>query len=116
MDMIATVAFLGGIAFGLIVLGAIVLAFWRGSASDAPVLLYEMLRRQGPAAACLAVSSGNRGFALAVKQCLHCQSTARCRAWLDAGNREGFDQFCANAGYVSRMRSLGAVIRAPRWT
>jgi hypothetical protein len=110
------VAFLGAAVLCGIVLAAIVLALWQGAGNDAPVLLYPMLRSQGEEVARMATASGSRNFALAVKQCLRCQSTARCRAWLDSGNREGFDQFCANAGYVSRLRSLAAIGRTPRWT
>ena len=104
MNMVYAVTFFGSIAVGLIVLAAIVLAFRQGPGSEAPVLLYEVLRRQGDEVARLALASGSRSFALAVGECLRCSSTARCRAWLDGESREGIGQFCPNAGYILRMR------------
>lgn len=91
----------------------ILLAFWRGADRDAPVLLYEMLRRQGSEVARFAIGSGSRSFALAVRQCTSCRSAARCQAWLDAGERKGFEEFCSNAGYVSRVRMLATIAREP---
>jgi hypothetical protein len=105
MEFMQMVAFLGIGFVGLIALGATFLNLYRG-ASDKPVLLYAMLQRQGGGVARVATASGSRDFALAVNQCLCCNSAARCRAWLDSGKREGFDAFCGNAGYVSRIRSL----------
>ena len=115
MDFLETVAFLGGGLVGAIALAAVFLALWRG-APDVPVFLHAMLRRQGDDVARLATASGSRDFALAVNQCRCCNAAARCRAWLDSGKREGFDAFCANAGYVSRMRSLAALARRSTWT
>jgi hypothetical protein len=65
MDFLETVAFLGIGLVGLIALGATFLALWRG-ASDKPVLLYAMLRRQGDDVARVATASGSRDFAVAV--------------------------------------------------
>jgi hypothetical protein len=109
MDMIYTVTFFGSIALGLIVLAAIALSFLSGAGPGAPVLLYDMLRHQGDGVARLAIASGSRGFELAVRECLHCSNTAQCKAWLDSRRREGFEAFCANAGYVSRMRNVAAL-------
>jgi hypothetical protein len=73
---------------------------------DAPVLLYEVLRRQGDDVARLAIASGSRSFELAVRECLHCSSAGRCKAWLDGASRDDLEQFCANVGYVAQMRGL----------
>ncbi len=117
MDFIEIVAYLGAGFVGFLVLGAIVLASWRGGApSDAPVLLYSLLRRLGDDTARAATASGSRDFAVAVKQCLSCPATVRCRAWLDSGRRQGFEGFCANAGYVSRVHDLISVAREKKWT
>ena len=112
MDLLYTVTFFGSIAVGLIVLGAIALAFWLGDTLGAPVFLYDMLSRQGDGAARLAVASGGRGFQLAVRQCVRCSNTTRCKAWLDGQSRESIDDFCPNAGYVSQMRGLATVAGA----
>lgn len=110
MDFLETIAFLGAGLVALIAVGATFLVLWRG-ASDAPVLLDAMLRRQGDDVARLATASGSRDFAVAVRQCLGCPATVRCRAWLDSGKRQGYEAFCSNAGYVSRISSL-----TTRWT
>lgn len=99
------IAILSGTFFLVILIGAVVMTEWRGLPAG-PLPLYEMLARQSPRAASLAIASGSRDFALAVRQCVTCEQRARCRAWLDSGKQEGFEEFCANAGYVSRMHSL----------
>jgi hypothetical protein len=115
MDFLETVAFLGAAVVGAIALAAIFLAMWRG-APDVPVFLHAMLSRQGEDVARIATASGSRDFAIAVNQCRCCNSVARCRAWVDSGKREGFDAFCSNAGYVSRIRGIATLARRPRWT
>jgi hypothetical protein len=115
MEFMQTVAFLGLGFIGLIVLGIALVALWRAS-SDQPVLLHAMLRSQGDHVARVATASGSRDFAVAVKQCLRCPATARCRAWLDSDTKGGFEAFCGNAGYVSRIRGLVAFAGRARWT
>ena len=110
MDLLESLALSVGL-LGLIALGAVVIGLWRG-ASDGKVLLYEMLARQGGDVARTALASGSRDFAVAVKQCLGCPATVRCRAWLDSGKRQGFEAFCANTGYVASLRDL---LRRTKW-
>lgn len=105
MSFLETVAVLSGIILTLAVVGAVVLTQWRGL-EGGPVPLYDMLRRQDPRAATMAVASGSRDFALAVRRCVACDAGTRCREWLDSGSRTGFEAFCRNAGYVSRQRDL----------
>lgn len=105
--MFETVSILGGTLVAVIAVAAIVAAQWR-EIPPGPVPLYEMLRRQSDRAAVMAIASGSRDFASAVRQCVGCAARAECRAWLDSGNRAGFEDFCANAAYVSRMRSLAS--------
>jgi len=115
MDFMETVAYLGAAVVFAIALAAIFLAYWRrAEAYDAPVLLYPMLRRQGRDVARLAVASGGRDFALAVHRCLRCGATARCGEWLESGDRDGFDSFCANAGYVSHVSRLASLAAPAR--
>jgi hypothetical protein len=106
MDLLATVAVLSGAAVGLAAIAITVLA-WRGSQA-VPVLLYEMLHRQGGEVARFALASEGRSFGVAMQECAACQAKARCRAWLDSGDGESFEAFCPNAGYVTRMRGLAA--------
>jgi hypothetical protein len=81
---------------------------WQASASDNPVLLGEMLGRQGADTLRLAVASGGHDFARAVRQCGSCGEMAQCRSWLESGRREGYEAFCPNAGYVERVAGLTA--------
>jgi hypothetical protein len=78
------------------------------AADDGPVLLGEMLGRQGDDTLRLATASGAYDFARAVRSCATCHATAQCRAWLDSGAREGYEAFCPNAGYVGRIAALTA--------
>ena len=110
MDLLESLAFSVGL-LGLIALGAVAIGLWRGT-PDGQVLLYEMLARQGGDVARTALASGSRDFAVAVKQCLSCPATVRCRAWLDSGKRQGFEAFCANTGYVASLRDL---LRGTKW-
>ena len=105
MSFIESVAILGGTFLVVFTIGAVIMAQWRGIPAG-PLPLYEMLVRQDPRAATKALASGSRDFAVAVRQCVGCSARAQCRAWLDSGSRDGFDEFCANAGYVARMRAL----------
>ena len=105
MSYLESIAVLGGITLVVILVVAVVMAQWHGAAAG-PLPLYEMLRRQNPRAATMAIASGSRDFAIAVRQCVTCTARTQCRAWLDSGEREGFDAFCGNSGYLSRMRSL----------
>ena len=115
MEFMQMVAFLGLGFIGLIVLGIALFALWRSSFGK-PVLVYAVLRSQGDDVARVATASGNRDFALAVKHCLRCPETVRCRAWLDSGKRRGYEAFCGNAGYVSRIRGLVSSAGSARWT
>ena len=105
MDFLETLAILGGTLLAVIAVAAVVAAQWR-NLPEGPVPLYEMLRRQSNEAAGLALASGSRDFAVALKRCVGCSAREECRSWLDSGRREGFDKFCANASYVSAMSGL----------
>jgi len=104
MSLLETVAVLATFGVGFITLCAILLA-WRAPQTE-PVMIYTLLRRQGDQVARAAIAAESRDFRLAVKRCLHCVATAQCRAWLDAGGRDGFDAFCPNAGYVEGIARL----------
>jgi len=107
MELAALIAALGGGLLVLLIATCIVLTLWSQGFGDAsPVLLGEMLRRQGDEVARLALASGDRSFAVALRQCTRCNEAAQCRAWLYSGAREGYQTFCPNAGYVHRVKML----------
>jgi len=115
MEFMQMVAFLGLAFIALIVMGIALVALWR-SKSGRPVLLHAVLRRQGDDVAWVATASGGRDFVRAVNQCLRCEATERCRAWLDSEEKRGFEAFCGNAGYVSGIRSLVTFAGRAKWT
>ena len=104
MELLPLIAVMGGALFVLAVIGAVLLALWSRDAVEAPLLLERVLRRQGDDVAHRALASGNRDFAVAVRQCLRCTEAAQCRAWLASGARDGYEWFCPNAGYVDRTK------------
>lgn len=48
-------------------------------------------------AACIAVAS---------RRCAGCRAKEQCRQWLASGRREGYETFCANAGFIERMKAF----------
>ena len=103
MDLLTMLAAYGAAALIVLVLGAVMLALWRGDAGVGSVLLEKMLRRQSDDAARRALASGSRDFAIAVQRCVSCNEGAQCSACLASGAREGYETFCPNAGYVRRQ-------------
>ena len=97
--VLAPVAILCAITIYLVMLG------WR-RADERPVLLGEVLARQGPHVFRLAVASGTPDFARAIRNCLNCGAVSHCRTWLDSGAHDGYQEFCPNAGYVERVKRL----------
>jgi len=86
----------------------VVMTWWRGWPVSPSLQLGEMLLRQGERVARTAIAPGGNDFALVVRRCVGCKEAARCRAWLDSGQREGYDAFCPNAGFVDRMKQIAA--------
>ena len=86
----------------------LVMTWRRGGDAAAPLQLGEMLYRQGDGVARAAIAPGGRDFAIAVRGCVGCKEAARCREWLDSGERDGYQAFCPNAGFVDRMKQIAA--------
>ena len=103
-----TVAYFGSALLALVLLAVTFAGFWKAATDSSPLLLGELLRRQGTDLryATLATADG-RGFGLAVKRCTECKSQARCREWLASGASEGYEAFCPNSGFVARAKWLG---------
>lgn len=108
MDLLSSMA-VSLTLLALLIGAGVLLTLWKqGFGDSSPVLLERMLRRQGDKVARLALASGDRSFAIAVRQCTRCQQAAQCRAWLTSGAREGFEMFCPNARYVQHMKVLAS--------
>ena len=73
-----------------------------------PVLIGELLRRQGADVLYLAVARDGRGFRTALRRCGSCASFARCREFLDSGAREGYEDFCPMAALVQQAKALAS--------
>lgn len=71
-----------------------------------PILLGELLARQGPEMLRMAIAGGGHDFMVALRRCSKCQAFERCRAFLDSGAHEGYEAFCPGAGYIQRIKSL----------
>ena len=109
MELLSLIAAMGASLLALFIGACIVVILWnQGFGDSTAVLLEQMLRRQGDDVARLALASGDRGFAVALRQCTRCSQTAQCRAWLYSDAREGYDTFCPNAAYVHRMKVLAS--------
>ncbi len=108
MDFLASVAIASAIAIVSFTAVCVVLAWRQGVGEERPVLIENMLRRQGDRVAYLALAAGGRDFAVAVKQCVQCKQSTRCSAWLASGAVEGFESFCPNAAFVQRTKRISA--------
>lgn len=109
MELLGTIAVMGAVLLALIIGACIVLTLWNeGFGDTSPVLLENMLRRQGDEVARRALVAGDRNFATAMGQCTRCTEAAQCRAWLQSGASDGYQSFCPNAGFVQRMKLLAS--------
>ena len=107
MELLGWIAMAGAGLLALFIGGCIVVSLWnKGFDEGSPVLIEEMLRRQGDEVARRALAAGDHSFAVALRQCKRCPEAAHCRAWLHSGAAEGYQTFCPNAGYVHRMKVL----------
>ena len=109
MELLSSIAVIGAGALALFIGSCIVVTLWNeGFGDSSPVLLEQMLRRQGDEVARRALATGDRTFAHALRQCTRCSEAAQCRAWLYSGASDGYQTFCPNAGYVQRMKLIAS--------
>lgn len=89
------------IALGLFAFGA---AWRRAMRAEASLPFGDMLRRLGIGTADLQAGSTPVQAALAARTCFVCRSAPECRAWLQAGARQGYESFCPNAAFFERLQ------------
>ena len=107
MELLGSIAVMAATLLAIFIGFCILASLWsEGFGDSSPVLLEQMLRRQGDEVARCALASGDRHFARAIRRCSQCAKAAQCRAWLHSGAREGYQTFCPNAGLVQRMTML----------
>lgn len=76
----------------------------RGLEGESDLLLGDMLRRQGIILFPAPGRDSALAFAQAVRRCASCGATKACRAFLESGRREGYEEFCANAAFIARLK------------
>lgn len=104
-----TVAVLGSAAILAVIMIYLALMMWRRAwADERPLLLGDMLRRQGTGLVDAATTGSRQQFALAVRRCTACGAEHACRDWLEAGKRDGYEEFCPNAEYIERLKGAAA--------
>jgi len=103
--MFQTVALYAPVVIVVIVAAALVSVLWRrGFAQDTQLPLAEMMVRRGVVLTPVWSGLGASGLAQAARRCASCSATKACRAWLDSGRREGYEEFCANAAYIEGLK------------
>ena len=89
----------------LIVLYLSAMMLRRAFGEQHPLLLGQMLSRQGVRLYQPVTPAAGHCFALAVRRCVNCVQQATCRKWLDAGEKIGYENFCPNAEFIERLKS-----------
>ncbi|MEW5707780.1 MAG: DUF6455 family protein [Pseudomonadota bacterium] len=82
---------------------ALAMAAWRRLAPRERLRFARMVERSGVALSTLGRPGTLWEVSQAVRTCVRCPHGSRCQAWLDAGQRDGFDAFCPNAGQIRRI-------------
>lgn len=99
-----TIGAMAPAVFVLAPLGALLFVVWRRSFGGEELALHDMLVRQGVSSERVWTAESARQLALAARRCASCGATKTCREWLDSGRREGYEQFCANASFIERLK------------
>lgn len=81
-----------------------VLRFWRAPSDERPLFLARLLAFEGVDMSEHVKGAGARQFALAARKCMRCAARAQCESWLARREAGGYEAFCPNAGYVSRLK------------
>ena len=80
--------------------------FWRGLRSgERPLLLGEMLLRNGVSPAGVQSHAEALHLAEAARRCFACSAQAGCRGWLESKDTEGYREFCPNADFIDAEKA-----------
>ena len=106
-SLMGSIAIYGSVAIVLLVMLYISAMMWRRAffGDERPLLLSQMLGRQGLRIEDPLTRQTGYAFAAAVRRCVNCVQQASCADWLDAGNKSGYEKFCPNAGYIEELKS-----------
>jgi hypothetical protein len=89
----------------LVVIALTVVGWRRVMSADRPLLLGQMLLRQGAKVPELTALTG-RELGRAVRRCTLCTSTERCSTWLAKDESHGYEAFCPNAGFIEELKRV----------
>ena len=81
--------------------------FERAIREQGPLLLSQMLLRQGAKVPDPMLRLAGASFAQAVRRCANCVQRDSCSRWLEEGNKAGYEQFCPNAAYIEQLKNPG---------
>jgi hypothetical protein len=86
---------------------------WRATMlEERPVLMHRMLQRQGVTIAGVEDSATLEQACRAARRCVACRDAEACRAWLDAGQTEGYEAFCPNREFIDELKAKRATLAA----
>jgi hypothetical protein len=92
------------VLIGVLLVSVSVIMWRRALGDDRPLLLGTMLRRQGADVPDPITRSAGHDYSVAVRRCLNCAVSASCGKWLEEGRKEGYEEFCPNAGYIEGLK------------
>ena len=103
--MLGTLAIYAPIAMIVLILLYISISmFERAIREERPLLLSQMLLRQGAQVVHPMTRMAGASFAQAVRRCVNCVQHDSCNAWLDEGKKAGYENFCPNAPYIETLK------------
>ena len=78
--------------------------FERAWHEERPLLLGQMMLRQGAKAAEPVTRAAGASLAQAVRRCVNCVQHESCGKWLDEGKKAGYEEFCPNASFIEDLK------------
>jgi hypothetical protein len=106
MDTLAMVVVVASLSGLILAVGWTIHGLWRiVMREDRPVLVYRMLEHLGLSMNRFLYPAEVEQFATATRRCLMCRDRATCLAWLERDGKTGYEAFCPNADFISKVRT-----------
>jgi len=105
MDTVAGVL-IGAALIALVAVAARALwVMWRGAMiEERPLLMHRMLKRQGVTIAGVEDYATLEQACHAARRCVACRDLETCKAWLDGGKTERYEEFCPNVEFIEQLK------------
>lgn len=100
------IAWLAAVGTGLVLAAMVALAARRSFMARDRLRLAQVVERVGVDVTAMGKAGVCVELAEAVENCRRCGVSQKCEAWLEAGQKTGFEAFCPNAALI---RKIGAV-------